>query len=396
MADIRVVEGSEAVALAVKACRPHVIAAYPISPQTHIVETLARMVADGDLNAEYVRVESEFSAASVVSGASTAGSRSYTASASQGLLLMTEVLYASAGMRLPFVITGVNRSISAPINIQVDHQDTISLRDSGVIQLYVESAQEAYDMHLAAFKIAEDPSIMLPVMVCMDGWVLTHSYERVEFLDQEAVDRFLPPFKPENYLDTANPKTWGSYAEEDVLMEFKYSIHKAMTEGKSCIRKIMAELTALTGRDYGGLVEAYRTGDAEVVLVAMGSMAGTIKDAVDDMRREGKKVGLIRIRCYRPFPYEDLVAAVRGAKVVAVLDANVSMGSEGAVGLDVKSKLIGRPGVPMVIDFIAGLGGREVNSTAVREIVDRAERLSSSGLPPPEAEWLDLNPAIVP
>ena len=396
MADIRVVEGSEAVALAVKACRPHVIAAYPISPQTHIVEALARMAADGDLNAEYVRVESEFSAASVVSGASAAGSRSYTASASQGLLLMTEVLYASAGMRLPFVITGVNRSISAPINIQVDHQDTISLRDTGVIQLYVESAQEAYDMHVAAFKIAEDPSILLPVMVCMDGWILTHSYERVEFLDQAAVDGFLPPFKPENYLDTAHPKTWGSYAEGDVLMEFKYAIHKAMSEGKSCIRKIMTELAALTGRDYGGLVEAYRTGDAEVILIAMGSMAGTIKDAVDDLRREGKKVGLIRIRCYRPFPYEDLVAAVRGAKVVAVLDANVSMGSEGAVGLDVKSKLIGRPGVPMVIDFIAGLGGREVNSTAVRNIVDRAERLFSSGVPPPEAEWLDLNPAIVP
>jgi pyruvate ferredoxin oxidoreductase alpha subunit len=396
MADIRVVEGSEAVALAVKACRPQVIAAYPISPQTHIVETLARMVADGELGAEYVRVESEFSAASVVSGASAAGSRSYTASASQGLLLMTEVLYASAGMRLPFVITGVNRSISAPINIQVDHQDTISLRDSGVIQLYVESAQEAYDMHVAAFKIAEDPSIMLPVMVCMDGWVLTHSYERVEFLDQDAVNGFLPQFKPENYLDTANPKTWGSYAEGDVLMEFKYAIHKAMSAGKTRIRNIMTELAALTGRDYGGLVEAYRTGDAEVILVAMGSMAGTIKDAVDDLRREGKKVGLARIRCYRPFPYEDLLAAVRGAKVVAVLDANVSMGSEGAVGLDVKSKLIGRPGVPMVIDFIAGLGGREVNSTAVRNIVDRAERLSSLGVPPPEAEWLDLNPAIVP
>jgi pyruvate ferredoxin oxidoreductase alpha subunit len=230
----------------------------------------------------------------------------------------------------------------------------------------------------------------------MDGWVLTHSYERVEFLDQAAVDGFLPPFTPENYLDVANPKTWGSYAEGDVLMEFKYAIHKAMSEGKARIRKIMTELTALTGRDYGGLVEEYRTGDAEVILVAMGSMAGTIKDAVDDLRREGKKVGLIRIRCYRPFPYEDLVAAVRGAKVVAVLDANVSMGSEGAVGLDVKSKLIGRAGAPMVIDFIAGLGGREVNSTAVRKIVDRAERILSAGVSPPEAEWLDLNPAIVP
>jgi pyruvate ferredoxin oxidoreductase alpha subunit len=348
------------------------------------------------LNSEYVRVESEFSAASVVSGASAAGSRSYTASASQGLLLMTEVLYASAGMRLPFVITGVNRSISAPINIQVDHQDTISLRDTGVVQLYVESAQEAYDMHIAAFKIAEDPSIMLPVMVCMDGWVLTHSYERVEFLDSKAVDAFLPLFKPEHYLVPADPKTWGSYAEGDVLMEFKYSIHKAMIAGKPRIREIMNELATLTGRDYGGLVDAYRTGDAEVILVAMGSMAGTIKDEVDALRKEGKKVGLIRIRCYRPFPHEEIWAAAHRAKVVAVLDANVSMGSEGAVGLDVKSKLCGRPGGPMVLDFIAGLGGREVNSTAVRTIVDCAERLLSANAPPAEAVWIDLNPALVP
>ena len=185
MGNIKVVEGSEAVALAVKACRPHVISAYPISPQTHIVEGLGKMAADGDIDAEYVRVESEFSAASVLAGAAAACSRSYTASSSQGLLLMTEVLYASAGMRLPFVITGVNRSVSAPINIQVDHQDSMSLRDAGLIQFYVESVQEAYDMHLAAFKIAEDPKIMLPVMVCMDGWVLTHSYERVAFVEMK-------------------------------------------------------------------------------------------------------------------------------------------------------------------------------------------------------------------
>ena len=185
MKDERVIEGSEAVAFAVRGCRPHVISAFPISPQTHIVEGLARMVANGELEAEYIPVESEFSAASVLAGASAAGSRSYTASSSQGLLLMTEVLYASVGLRLPFVITGVNRSISAPITIQVDHQDTISLRDSGMIQFYVESGQEAYDVHLAAFKIAEDPNILLPVMVCMDGWILTHSYERVQLLQQE-------------------------------------------------------------------------------------------------------------------------------------------------------------------------------------------------------------------
>lgn len=391
----KVIEGSEAVAEAVKACRPQVISAYPISPQTHIVEAIARMVANKTLNSEYVRVEAEFSAASVLAGASAAGSRSYTASSSQGLMLMTEVLYASAGMRLPFVLTGVNRSITAPINIQIDHQDTISLRDSGVLQFYVESAQEAYDMHLAAFKIAEDPAIQLPVMVCMDGWVLTHSYERVEFVDQEKVDDFLPPFKPENYLDIENPKSWGAYAEADVLMEFKYAIHKDMHEGKSRIREILDELSGITGRDCGGLVEAYRTDDADVVLIAMGSVVGTIKDAIDDLRNEGRKVGLVKIRCYRPFPYEDIIAAVQNAKVVSVMDANFSMGSAGAVGMDLKTKLYGRPNAPVVLDLVAGLGGREINKETVKKIVEKSEAALESEPTPFEPEWIDLNPSIV-
>jgi pyruvate ferredoxin oxidoreductase alpha subunit len=396
MNNVQVMEGSEAVALAVRACRPQVISAFPISPQTHIVEGLARMVADGELNSEYIRVESEFSAASVVAGAAAAGSRSYTASSSQGLLLMAEVLYASAGMRLPFVITGVNRSISAPINIQVDHQDTMSLRDAGLIQFYVESVQEAYDIHLAAFKIAEESGIMLPVMVCMDGWVLTHSYERVEVVDQEAVDKFLPAFEPEHYLDPAHPKTWGSYAEADVMMEFKYAIHKAMITGKPRIKEILDELSAITGRENSGLIEAYRTHDADVILVAMGSVAGTVKDAVDELRDAGKKVGLVKIRCYRPFPHEEIRQAINGSKVVAVMDANFSMGSEGAVGLDLKAKLIGRPDAPMVIDYIAGLGGREINTRTIADLVAKAEEVYRSGQVLPESEWVDLNQAIVP
>ena len=396
MNNVQVMEGSEAVALAVKACRPQVISAFPISPQTHIVEGLARMVADGELNSEYIRVESEFSAASVVAGAAAAGSRSYTASSSQGLLLMAEVLYASAGMRLPFVMTGVNRSISAPINIQVDHQDTMSLRDAGLIQFYVESVQEAYDIHLAAFKIAEESGMMLPVMVCMDGWVLTHSYERVEVVEQETVDKFLPAFQPEHYLDPANPKTWGSYAEADVMMEFKYAIHKAMLAGKPRIKEILDELSAITGRENSGLIEAYRTQDADVILVAMGSVVGTVKDAVDELRQAGKKVGLVKIRCYRPFPHEEIRQAINGTKVVAVMDANFSMGSEGAVGLDLKAKLLGQPNAPMVIDYIAGLGGREINTRTIHDLVAKAEEVYRSGQVLPESEWVDLNQAIVP
>jgi pyruvate ferredoxin oxidoreductase alpha subunit len=396
MSQVKVIEGSEAVALAVKACRPHVISAYPISPQTHIVEQLAKMMAEGELDSQYVRVESEFSAASVISGASAAGSRSYTASSSQGLLLMTEVLYASAGMRLPFVMTGVNRTVSAPISIQVDHQDTISLRDSGVIQFYVESSQEAYDTHMAAFKIAEDPGILLPVMVCMDGWVLTHSYERVYFVEQEEVDRFLPPFQPVNFLDVKDPKSWGSYAEENVLMEFKYSVHDAMQKGKKRIKEIFSELARVTGRDHGGLIEAYQTEDADVILLAMGSVAGTVKEAVDELRSEGKKVGLVKIRCYRPFPYEDILEAINGAKIIAVLEANFSMGSEGAVGMDLKAKLCGRPDAPLVVDVIAGIGGREVNKGAVREIVQKGEEVHKSGLPLQEPYWAGLHPEILP
>jgi len=391
----KVVEGSEAVAMAVRACRTQVISAYPISPQTHIVEGLARMIAEGELDSEYVRVESEFSAASVLAGASATGSRSYTASSSQGLLLMTEVLYASVGMRLPFVITGVNRSISAPINIQIDHQDTVSLRDSGLIQFYVESAQEAYDMHLAAFKIAEDPNILLPVMVCMDGWVLTHSYERVNFVEQKIVDGFLPSFNPVNFLDVDDPKTWGSYAEADVLMEFRYAIHRTMMDGKGRIAKIFRELAEITGRDHGGLIEAYCTEDAEVVLIAMGSVTGTLKDAIDDLRAHGKRVGLVKIRCYRPFPYEEIWEAIKGAKVVGVMDANFSMGSEGAIGMDLKAKLYGRSNAPMVVDFIAGLGGREINAKTVTQIVRKCEEVLATGDSLPDSHWVDLNPAII-
>lgn len=396
MGQVKVLEGSEAVAFAVKACRPHVVSAYPISPQTHIVERLAKMVADGELDAQYVRVESEFSAASVVSGASAAGSRAYSASSSQGLLLMTEVLYASTGMRLPFVITGVNRTISAPISIQVDHQDTISLRDSGVIQFYVEGSQEAYDTHIAAFKIAEDPRILLPVMVCMDGWILTHSYERVHLMEQVEVDRFLPPFQPVNFLDVNDPKSWGSYAEDDVLMEFRYSIQEAMQKGKARINEVFSELAGITGRDHGGMIEPYRTEGAEVILVAMGSVCGTVKEAVDELRDGGERVGLVKIRCYRPFPYEDILEAVEGAKVVAIMEANFSMGSEGAVGMDLKAKLCGRVGAPLVVDFIAGLGGREVNTRTVGQIVQRAQEVARSGLPLDEPYWMDLNKAILP
>jgi pyruvate ferredoxin oxidoreductase alpha subunit len=226
--------------------------------------------------------------------------------------------------------------------------------------------------------------------------VLTHSYEPVEFSSQEQVDRFLPPFAPENFLDCRSPKTWGSYAEADVLMEFKYAIHKAMVAGKSRIKEILQELAEVTGRNHGGLIEAYRTENAEVILVAMGSVTGTIKDAVDQMNAEGRKVGLVKIRCYRPFPWEEIWQATKTAKVVAVMDANFSMGSEGAVSMDLKAKFIGKPDAPLVVSYIAGLAGREINRKTIFDLTDKAVAAMRTGIVAPEPEWIDLNPTIIP
>jgi len=230
----------------------------------------------------------------------------------------------------------------------------------------------------------------------MDGWILTHSYERVQLLQQEKIDAFLPPFKPENFLDVENPKTWGAYAEDNVLMEFRYSIQKAMQFGKSRIKEIFVELSEITGRDHGGLIEAYRTEDADIIFIAMGSVVGTVKEAVDRLRASGKNVGLIKIRCYRPFPHEDIYEAAKDARIVAVMDANFSMGSEGAVGMDLKAKFYGRPNAPMVIDFVAGYGGREINMDTVDRMVQDAEKMIADGSHLTEAYWVDLNTAILP
>lgn len=365
-----VLEGSVGVAEAVKACRPKVISAYPISPQTHVVETLAKMVAEGEIDADYVRVESEFSAASVVYGASAAGVRAYTASSSQGLLLMTEVIYNMAGTRLPVVVTGINRTVSAPITIQPDHQDTMAFRDAGIIQLYVESNQEAYATHIQAFKIAEDHEVLLPVMVCMDGWILTHCYEPLELLAQAEVDGFLPPYRPIYPLDPRNPVTYGSFADEEV-MEFRYMVHAAMEKAKAKIVEVAEEYRQQFGYYFGGLIEEYYSQDAEIILVAMGSMVATLKDAVDSLNNEGINIGLLKVRAYRPFPAAEVRKALAKAKIVAVLDKSLSSGHAGPLALDVKAAMYNAETHPIIFSLIAGLGGREVDLQTVREIVNQ-------------------------
>lgn len=394
MDKMEILEGSMAVALAVKACKPGVISAYPISPQTHIVEALAKMVADGELNSQYVLSDSEFSAASIVYGASAAGVRSYTASSSQGLLLMTEVIYNAAGTRLPMVLTGVNRALSAPISIQVDHQDTLSLRDSGLIQFYVESAQEAYDMHIQAFRIAEDPEISLPVMICMDGWVLTHSYEPVELIPQKAVDAFLPPYRPVHFLDPDHPLTFGSYAEDDVLMELKYMIQEAMEKAKVKVGEIASNFQRITGHPGATLVEAYETEKAEVILIGMGSLVGTMKEAVDAMRSDGISVGLIKVCSHRPFPAEAILECCQKAQAVAVLDRGFSMGSEGPLSLDVKAALSNLQR-PRIFSFIAGLAGREITTETIRKITMETMEAAKSRRVMRGSQWVDLNRSIL-
>ncbi len=393
---ISVMEGSMAVARAVRACRPAVISAYPITPQTHIIEFLAQMVANGELDSEYILADSEFSAASILAGASATGVRTYTASSAQGLLLMTEVFYYLAGTRLPVVFTGTNRQITAPIGLQPDHQDTMSLRDAGMVQLYVEDVQEAYDTHIQAFKIAEDHDILLPVMVCMDGFVLTHVFEPVQTLDVTDVDAFLPPYEPIHYVTPEKPMVFGSGTDDLNTMEFHYINHQASLRALEKVVTVDRQFESAFRRSHGGLIEAYAGEDAEIMLVAMGSVIGTLREAVDILRAEGVKVGLVKVRCHRPFPAEALRQAVGHAGIVAVLDRALSFGYQGVLAADVKAALYDAPQRPLVFGLMAGYGGREVNLETVREIVRRSQHCLEQGRVPSEAEFVGLKTETLP
>ncbi len=367
-----ILEGSHAVAEATRLCRPEVIAAYPITPQTHIVEALAQMVADCRLQSEYICVESEFSALSACLGASAAGSRTYSATTSQGLALMFEVCFNVAGMRLPIVMTIANRALSAPLSIWNDQQDSIALRDSGWIQFYAEDNQEALDLHILAYRVCEDHEILLPAFVCFDGFILTHTYEPVDMPSQEEVDAYLPAFNPYQKLDAKDPISFGMYATPDYYLEFRYENQRAMLRTKEAIRKYGSLFKEQFGRDYSGLIEGYKLEDAETAIIAMGSICGTVKDAIDEMRADGKKVGLLKIRCYRPFPDEEIASALSHIKTVAVLDKNVSLGSKGAVALEVRDALYGSS--IDVFGYVLGLGGRDIRKKDIKAIVDLAEK----------------------
>ena len=368
------IEGSMAVSQSVKLCRPDVIAAYPITPQTHIVEFLAKIVADGELKSEFINVESEFGAASVVLGSSAAGARSYSATTAQGLLLMAEVLYNIAGMRLPVVMTIANRAISAPINIWNDHSDAMAIRDAGMIMLFAEDAQEVMDMHPQAFKIAETPEISLPVTVNMDGFVLTHNFEPVDVLTQQQVDDFLPPFKPVVHLDVNNPMTMGLMADPNWYMEARYQMEEAIMESMPLIEKTAEDFKKLTGRWYGGLLDTYRMEDAETAFVAMGSLIGTLKDVVDTLRAKGEKVGIIKIRSFRPFPYDKLREVSANLKNIIVFDKSYSLGFGSILQQEIRSCFYRQKNQPLISGFVVGLVGRDIPPQSLIDSYNKAKK----------------------
>ena len=384
---LKQIEGSFAVAEAVALCRPEVICAYPISPQTHIVEGLGELVKSGALSpCEFINVESEFAAMSVAIGASAAGARAYTATASQGLLFMSEAVYNASGLGLPVVMTVANRAIGAPINIWNDHSDSMSQRDCGWLQLFAENNQEALDLHIQAFKLGEELS--MPVMVCMDGFILTHATERVDLPAQAEVDAFLPPYEPRQVLDPDEPVSIGAMVGPEAFMEVRYLAHAKQTMALERIPQIADEFAQRFGRASGGLVRAYRCEDAETIVVALGSVLGTLKDTADDMRNAGVRVGVLGIQSFRPFPLAAVRAALQGARRVVVLEKSFSVGLGGVVSTDVRLALSGLTLRGYTV--VAGLGGRAITRDSLARTLAEAV---ADALPP--LTFMDLDWRIV-
>ncbi len=384
---LRQIEGSRAVAESVALCRPRVVCAYPISPQTHIIEAVGALVKSGRLKpCEFINVESEFAAMSASIGASAAGARAYTATSSQGLLYMAEAVFNAAGLGLPIVMTVANRAVGAPINIWNDHSDAMALRDAGWIQLFAETNQHAVDLHIQAFRLAEELSV--PVMVCMDGFILTHAVERVEIPTQEQADRYLPLFVPQQVLDPASPVSIGAMVGPEAFTEVRYLAHTRQLEALARIPELAAEFDHVIGRPSGGLVSAYRNEDAETIVVALGSVVGTIKDVVDAMREEGTRIGVVSLTTFRPFPGAALSAALEGAHRVVVVEKALAVGSGGILGADVDALVSNRGTKTYTV--IAGLGGRAITEGSLHRVFSEAIRAELDNV-----NFLDLDRGVV-
>lgn len=362
--------GNEAFAEGIRLARPQVISAYPITPQTIVVERLSEMVEDGSLNAEYVHVESEHSALSCAIGASAAGARAFTATSSQGLLYMAECLYYASGGRFPIVMMNADRSTALPWNIYGDQRDSLSQLDSGWIQAYAENAQEALDPALMSYKIAENPDVSTPFMANLDGFVLTHTYEPVDIPEREQADKFLPPYETDNRIDFDSPQNMAFSAGPDTNYIFKFKEHEGVLAARKVIAETEKEFAEIFGRKYSGLIETYLTDDADYVIVTLGSIAGLCRETADKLRSKGIKAGVLRIRYMRPFPHKEIAEALKNVKAYGVLEKDISFGSEGTVFTNVNSALKKANVNIKGYNFIGGLGGRNISASDIEDIFD--------------------------
>ncbi len=386
-----IITGNHAVAHAARLARVKVVPAYPITPQTTIVEYIADFIERGEMDAEYIRVESEHSAMAAAIGAAAVGARTFTATASQGLLLMHEVLHWAVGSRLPIGMAVVNRAVGPPWSIHVDHQDAISQRDTGWMIQFVSSNQEALDTVLMMYKVAERPDVLLPFMVCLDGFVLSHTFQPVHIPDQADVDAFLPEYRPPHWvMDPDRPITYGNLVMPDrEYMEMRWSIHEAMVMARGAIKEVAEEFRRAFGRYHGDLVWRYETEDADILIVATGTLASEAEEAVDLLRSGGKDVGLVKVRSYRPFPEEEIVRLAEGRKAIVVLDRSISPGQAGPLATDVRAALFTAGVSTPVVGFVTGLGGRDITYEDIAEIVRIAEEQVKEGRIRP-VEWYKL------
>jgi len=384
-------EGANAVAHAMRQMNPDVVAAYPITPQTEIVQTFSEFVANGRVDTEFIAVESEHAAMSACIGASAAGARAQTATAGAGLALMWECLWCAAGLRLPIVMHMANRSLSAPLNILCDHTDAMGARDTGWVQLYGETGQEAYDNAIQAVRIAEHPKVMLPVMHGMDGFVISHTLERVEMLPDEVVKKFVGTYKPAHtLLDVEHPVTYGAFDHWDYFFEHRRQQWEGLTQALEVIPQVGEEYGKLTGRRYG-YFEPYRLDDAELAVVIIGSAAGAARVAIDELRDKGVKAGMLKVRCFRPFPAKAVAEALKGCRVVAALDRSTCLGAQGGpLFVETCAALFSAGLRPSVVNYIYGLGGRDTVPAQIHQVYDDLARIAKTGRAEPVFRYLGL------
>lgn len=368
----KVITGDHAVAIGAKLCRVDVVPAYPITPQTLIIEHIADFVNDGEMDAKFLTMESEHSVMSAAAAASAAGARVFTATSSQGLAFMHEMLYATAPLRLPVVMVNASRTLGGPPGIWCEYNDSMGARDSGWLQVYVEDNQEALDMVIQSFRVAEDRRVLLPVMPCLDGFVLTHTVEPVDAPEQQDVDSFLPSYKPDIILDPKRPAMMGTFMPAEYIMEMRRQTVSAFESAKNVIEEINEEFAKSFGRNYGGMIDTYQMEDAEVALITMGTVTSTSREVVDDLRRAGRKVGIVKLRFFRPFPSEELRKALSGAAAVGVFDRSISYHGGGPVFNEVRSALFGMT-IP-IINHLAGIGGRDVTKGQIIKMFDITQR----------------------